>query len=122
MYFPISEWLPSFVLTIAVEAPVVWWLVRKVERDLLRLAVLFLFVNLATHLAAWYVGTQLLDVFSWSYLTAAEAWAIGAEALFYAAALSGIGARRAIAVSAAANLGSFLVGNVFLTLLATSVG
>jgi hypothetical protein len=122
MYFPLSEWLPAFGLTIAIEAPIVWWLLWKVEPDRVRLAVLFLTVNLATHLVAWYVVTQLVDVMSWTYPLVAETWAIAAEATFFAVAFRGLGWRRAIGVSGAANVSSFLFGSVALTLVASWVG
>jgi hypothetical protein len=110
MYFPLSEWTPAFLLTLAVEAPIVWALLRRVEPDVVRLAVLFLVVNLATHLCIWYVLTQLFDPGSWTYAFVAEAWAIGAEALFYAAALRGLAPLRALAVAVLANVASFVVG------------
>lgn len=112
MYFPISAWFPAFVLTLAIEAPIVAFIVRRVEPDLVRLGVLILFANLATHLLVWYVITQLFLVGTLTYVIVAETWAIAAEALFYRVAIRGLSVRRAIAVAVAANGASLLVGRV----------
>ena len=79
MYLPISSWFVAFALTLLVELPVVLAMLRREEPNLARLAVLVVFVNLATHLVVWYVATQLLRVGTIEYVIAAEAWAIGAE-------------------------------------------
>lgn len=112
MFFPVSEWFPAFVLTLVVEAPVVLLLVRRAEPSIGRLAILFVTVNLATHLAVWYVATQLFTVGSPTYVVVAEGWAIAAESVFYAAALRGLGARRAVLVAVTANAASFVAGRL----------
>ena len=112
MFFPVSEWFPAFVLTIAVEAPIVAVLLRSTGYEPLRVAVLFVFANLATHLVVWYVLTDLLVVGTAEYVAVAEGWAIAAEAIFYAAAFREISARRAVTVSVVANLASFVAGRV----------
>jgi hypothetical protein len=110
MFFPLSEWLPAFLLTLAVEAPIVALILRGHEPGLLRLGVLFLFANLATHLGVWYVLTQLFDIGTAEYLVAAEGWAIAGEAVLYLAAIGGLRVRRAVVATLVANLASFLVG------------
>ena len=80
MYLPISSWFVAFALTLLVEVPVVLAMLRHQEPSLARLAVLVVFVNLATHLVVWYVATQLFQVGTIEYVLVAEAWAIGAEA------------------------------------------
>jgi hypothetical protein len=112
MYFPISDWFPAFLLTLAVEGPIVAFLLRRAEPDLLRLGVLIVFANLATHLVVWYVITQALLVGSLTYTLVAETWATAAEALFYWAAIRGLSARRAIVVAIAANAASWLAGRL----------
>ncbi|OGN81050.1 MAG: hypothetical protein A2X23_10390 [Chloroflexi bacterium GWC2_73_18] len=112
MYFPVSGWFTAFVLTLAVEAPIVAFLLRRAEPDLLRLGVLIVFANLATHLVVWYVITQLFLVGTPGYTLVAETWATAAEAVFYGATIRGLSARRAIAVAVAANAASFLAGRV----------
>jgi hypothetical protein len=116
VYFPISEWFPAFLLTLAVEAPIVLLLVRRAEPDLFRLAVIVLFANLATHLAVWYVITQLLLVGSWQYLVVAESWAVAAEAIVYWAALRGLRLTSAAVVATVANLASFAAGRALAAL------
>jgi hypothetical protein len=110
LFIPVTDWFPAFLLTLAVEAPLVVLLLRRLEPHLGRLAVLVVTVNLATHLAVWYVFTQRLLPGTVAYVLVAEGWAIGAEALFYWAAVHGLSARRAIAIAAVANATSFLVG------------
>lgn len=112
MFFPISAWFAAFVLTVVVEAPIVWVLARRAEPNVARLALLVLFANLVTHPAVWYVFTQLFLVGTPTYTLAAETWAITAEAVFYGVAIRGLGVRRAITVAVVANLASFLAGRV----------
>jgi len=112
MFFPISGWFVAFVITLAVEAPIVVFLLRREEQDLLRLGVLIVFANLATHLAVWYVFTQLFLVGTLEYTLVAETWAIAAEAVFYWAAIRGLSASRAVAVAVAANATSWLAGRL----------
>ena len=112
MFFPASGWLAAFVLTLAVEVPIAAYLLRRVEPDRLRLAILLVFANLATHPIVWYVITQLFLIGTWEYFLAAEAWAIAVEAVFYAIAFPGLGPRRAIVVAVVANAASFLAGRI----------
>jgi len=112
MFFPISGWFVAFVITLAVEAPIVVFLLRREEQDLLRLGVLIVFANLATHLAVWYVFTQLFLVGTLEYTLVAETWAIAAEAVFYWAAIRGLSVSRAVAVAVAANATSWFAGRL----------
>jgi hypothetical protein len=116
MYFPISRWFVAFVVTLVVEAPVVVALVRRTEPDLLRLGIVVVFANLVTHLAVWYVITQLLLVGTWQYLLVAETWAVLAETIIYWAAVRGLALSRALAVAVVANVASFTVGRVLFEL------
>ena len=112
MYIPASGWLAAFVLTVVVEVPVVAILLRASEPDLRRLALLVLFANLATHPIVWYVISQPLLIGTPAYLLVAECWAVGAEAVFYAVTVRPIAWRRAALVALAANLASFLAGQL----------
>jgi len=116
MFFPVSEWFTAFVLTLAVEAPIVAVLLRPIGIDRVRLAVLFVFANLATNLVVWYVLTQLFVVGTGAYVAVAETWAIAAETVFYAAAFRELSARRALTVAVTANLASFVAGRLFVGL------
>jgi hypothetical protein len=112
MFFPVSDWFAAFVLTLAVEVPVVALILRRAEPHFLRLGIFIVFANLATHLAVWYVITQLLLVGTLPYTLVAETWATAAEAVFYGAAIRGLSARRAIAAAVVANAASFLAGRL----------
>jgi hypothetical protein len=110
MFFPASGWFAAFVLTLAIEVPIAAYLLRRAEPDRVRLVVLVVFANLATHPLVWYVWTQVFLIGTWEYVIAAEAWATAAEALFYWAALRGVRPIRAMGVAIAANAASFVVG------------
>ena len=110
MFFPVSGWFTAFVLTVAIELPIVAWLLRRAEPDLRRRLALAVFANLVTHPAVWYVFSQLFIIGTPEYTIAAEGWAVGAEALFYLVAIRGLGVSRAIVVAVVANGASFAVG------------
>ncbi len=112
MYFPVSGWFAAFVLTLAVEVPIVAWLLRRAEPDLARRVGLAVFANLATHPIVWYVVTQLLLVGSFEYTLVAEGWAVVAETVLYIVALRGLDPRRAVVVAVLANGASFAVGRI----------
>lgn len=112
MYFPVSEWFAAFLLTLAIELPLAGVLLRPAEPDLRRLVVLVVFANLATHLVVWYVISQFLLVGTAPYVVVAEAWAVAAEAVFYAAAFRGLPVSRALGIAVLANAASFLVGRL----------
>jgi hypothetical protein len=110
MFFQASEWFAAFLLTLVVEVPVVLVLVWGVVPDRPRLVALVVFANLASHPAVWFVFTQLFLVGTLEYLAAAEAWAVGVEALFYMVTVQRLGPRRALGVALSANAASFAVG------------
>jgi hypothetical protein len=112
MFFPVSGWFTAFVLTLAIELPIVAWLLRRAEPDLRRRLALAVFANLMTHPAVWYVFSQLFLIGTLVYALAAEGWAIAAEAVFYAVAIRGLGLRRAIVLAVFANGASFAVGRL----------
>lgn len=112
MYFPASGWFVAFLITLVIEAPIVAFLLRRAEPDRLRLVILIVFANLATHPVVWFVISQVLDVGTVGYTLVAETWAVAAEALLFGVAIRGLSARRAIAVAAAANATSWLAGRV----------
>jgi hypothetical protein len=110
MYFPVEGWLAAFLITLAIETPVVIVLARRDEPDLIRLGLLVLFANLATHPLVWYVISQLWLVGTLSYIVIAESWAVVAEAVFYAVTVRALTARRAVVIAVVANAASFLAG------------
>jgi len=112
MFFPVSAWFTAFILTLTAETPVVAFMLRWEEPNLARLGILIVFANLATHLAVWYVITQLFLVGTLDYTIVAESWAMAAEAVFYWAAIRGLTARRAIGAAVVANGLSFIIGRL----------
>jgi hypothetical protein len=112
MFFPASGWFAAFVLTLAVEVPIAGYLLRRVEPARLRLAILLVIANLATHPVVWYVITQLFLIGTWEYVLTAESWAVAVEAVFYAVAFRGLDPRRAVAVAVVANATSFIAGRI----------
>jgi hypothetical protein len=112
VYFPVDLWFRAFLLTVAVEVPLVAFLLRRYEPSRPRLVFLALFANLASHPAVWFIFTQLLLVGTPEYFLVAEGWAVAVEALFYWAAFRGLPAGRAVLVSLAANAASFLLGQL----------
>ena len=110
MYFPVSAWFTAFVLTVVVEGPIVWSLLRRLEPDLRRLGPLVVLANLASHPAVWFIFTQLLVVGTLSYTLVTEGWAVAVEAILYLVAIRGITARRALGTSLAANAASYVAG------------
>ena len=110
MYFPVSGWFAAFVLTLVVETPIVFLVLRRQAPDPVRLVIVIIFANLATHPVVWYVISQLLLVGTPSYTVVAELWATAAEAVIYWAAIRGLTAPRAIAAAVVANASSFVIG------------
>lgn len=116
MFIPVDFWLRAFLLTLAVEAPIVALLLRRWEPSRPRLLAFIVFANLASHPAVWFVFTQLLLIDTPGYVLVAEGWAVGCEAVFYWVALRGLPARWAIATALFANAASFLVGQLVVVL------
>jgi hypothetical protein len=113
VFFSASDWLVAFALTVLVEVPVVVLMLRRRSRaGDIRLGLLALYANLASHPLVWFVFTQVWLVGTPAYVAGAESWAVGAEALFYAVALPGLSPRRAVAASIAANAISFVAGRL----------
>lgn len=116
MFFPASEWLAAFLLTLAIEVPIGLVLLRQAEPDLRRLFFLVIFANLVTHPAVWFIFTQLFLVGTPQYTLAAEAWAVVVEAIFYFVTISGLAPTRAVAVAVVANAASFVIGRLVIGL------
>jgi hypothetical protein len=107
---PPGAWLAAFLLTVAVEAPIVLVFTRGAEPRGVRLFVLVVFAQLATHPLVWFVFPYIAGLRGSTSTLLSELWAWLAEAVFYALALRGLTFTRALAVSAIANGASLLVG------------
>jgi len=105
----LGHWLLAFVLTLALELPLVVGLGRPLEARLVRRIATALLANAVTHPAVWFVFPRL--PWPWpAVLAAAEAWAWLAEAAIYRALLREAGWRASLLLSLAANALSFGVG------------
>ena len=116
MFFPASEWLAAFLLTLAVEVPIGMVLLRHAEPDLRRLFFLVIFANLVTHPAVWFIFTQLFLIGTPQYTLAAETWAVVVEAMFYFVTIRGLSPTRAVTVAVAANAASFVIGQIIVAM------
>jgi hypothetical protein len=104
-----SLWLVAFALTVAIEAPVVWFLVGPAEpRPMRKIGAIF-YANLATHPAVWFIF-PLLPVSRGTSLALSEISAFVLEAALYAMLFDKISLRRAALVSLLANGLSLSVG------------
>jgi hypothetical protein len=105
-----GAWLLAFLVTVAVEAPIVLALTRGAETRAWRRLALVVFAQLATHPLVWFVFPYIVGLRGGTAALLSELWAWLAEAAFYALVLRGLGLPRALGVSAVANGASVLVG------------
>ena len=102
-------WLTAFLLTLAIEAPLVVVLLRRYEEKAARRVLVAVFANLATHPLVWFVFPAL-PLAPWPRFWASELWAAAAEAVFCAATVRGLTASRAATISLLANASSATFG------------
>jgi hypothetical protein len=106
----ILAWLRAFALTVAIEAPIATWLTKPAEPSWIRRAALAFFAQLLSHPCVWFVFAYL-PLPRWEInMGLAEIWAFASEAVFYLVVLKGLGWKRAVLTSLAANSASFGVG------------
>ena len=105
-----QAWLLAFLITVAVEVPIVVALTRACQVSATRRAALAVFAQLATHPLVWFVFPRIVGLTGRSSLLLSEAWAWLAETVFYLIALPGLSVSRAVAASAIANAASIAVG------------
>ncbi len=103
-------WLFAFLVTAAVETPIVLYLTGDRGMGAGRRAGLIVFAQLATHPLVWFVFPRIAGLTGYSAMALSELWAWLAEAVFYGLVFPGIGASRAIGISALANAASILAG------------
>ncbi len=99
-------WLKAFGLTLLLECPLGWALLRDREPAAWRLLGLLVFASLATHPLVWFVFPEL-PLAPELRLGLSEVWAWLAEALFLWLALPAVRWWRALLVALACNLVSF---------------
>ncbi len=103
-------WFVAFLITVAVEVPIVVTLTRGHPIGARRRTLIAIFAQLVTHPLVWFVFPRLVGLTGRSSLALSELWAWLAEAGFYGVVLTGISPARALGVSAVANATSILVG------------
>jgi hypothetical protein len=103
-------WLVAFLITVAVETPIVVALTRGHPTAAGRRALIAVFAQLVTHPLVWFVFPRIVGLTGRSSLALSELWAWLAEAAFYGVVLPGISPARALGVSAIANAASILAG------------
>jgi hypothetical protein len=108
-----GAWLVAFLITVAVEAPIVVALTRNVALRAPRRFLLTVFAQLATHPLVWFVFPRLVGLTGRTSLLLSEVWAWLAEALFYALVFPDLPATRALGISALANGASIAAGLLF---------
>lgn len=99
-------WLSAFGFTELVEVPI--YAVRAFSprgRTLSRRMAIAFGASLLTHPFVWFVFPRLVSD-EWSYMLAAEGFAVGAEALY----LRAFGVRHALLLSLCANAASLFLG------------
>jgi hypothetical protein len=103
-------WLVAFLITAAVEAPLVVALTRDLPVRAGRRLLLAVFAQLATHPLVWFVFPRLVGLTGRTSTLLSELWAWLVEAVFYALVFPGLPATRALGISALANGVSIAVG------------
>jgi hypothetical protein len=115
-------WLVAFLITVAVEAPLVLALSRGLGVGLVRRLGLIIFAQLATHPLVWFVFPRLVGLTGRSAMALSELWAWLAEALFYALVLPGLPGSRALGISGVANGASLAAGLALASVIRSSSG
>ncbi len=109
-----GQWFVAFLLTVAVEAPIIVALTRASPVSSSRRALVALFAQLATHPLVWFVFPRIAGITGRTALELSELWAWLAEAVFYLTVLPGLSPARAFGASAIANAASILAALVVL--------
>jgi hypothetical protein len=104
-----STWFRLFLLTTAIEVPLVVFLLRRTEPSWARRIVVALSGQLATHPIVYFVFPQL-PLRGFPSLTCSELYAWWFEALLYWAAFSRLRPVEAFAIAGLANGASFGLG------------
>jgi len=103
-------WFVAFLITVAVETPIVVTLTPGLPTGAGRRALIAVFAQLVTHPLVWFVFPRLVGLTGRGAVALSELWAWLAEAAFYGVVLPGISPARALGVSAIANAASILAG------------
>src|SRR5688572_16208971 len=108
----VRAWLVAFVMTVAVEVPIVAWLYRRREPALGRRLLLGVFASLLTHPAVWFIFPKLPLPYA-RQVALAELWAFALEGLYFHVVFPG-DPRRAWLTTVVANGASLVFGYAWL--------
>jgi len=103
-------WFLAFLLTVAIEVPIVLGLTRESRVPLAKRAALAFFAQLMTHPAVWFVFPALPWGSPQVTFVSSELFAWIAEAAFYAITAVAPSTLRAVAVAALTNGASLAIG------------
>lgn len=106
----IALWFRAFLLTTAIEVPIVLWLTREVPLPAWRRGGISFFGQCATHPMVWFVFPYIVGLRGRTALTLSELWAWLGEAALYFLALPGLRPLRAVGIAGVANGASFALG------------
>jgi hypothetical protein len=107
---PVGAWFAAFLVTFAVEAPIVLALTRGSATGGARRLGLVLFAQLSTHPLVWFVFPYIVGLRGDTATMLSEVWAWLGEAALYALAMRDVTLTRALGASALANGASVLAG------------
>jgi hypothetical protein len=110
----IAAWFRAFLLTVAIETPLVILLTRDSRLPRAKRIALVVAAQLMTHPLVWYVFPTIPGMPRYSSFVLSEVWAWIAEAAFYALVEAAPSKLHAIGVSAIANGASLGLGFVVL--------
>jgi|SRR5579859_1437309 len=105
-----QAWFKAFLLTIAIEVPLVVALTASGDQPLRKRAGIALLGQAMTHPLVWFVFPFLPGMTRFTTLTLSELWAWLGEAALYALTKVAPSTLRAIAISAFANAASLAIG------------
>lgn len=107
-------WLCAFLMTVAIEVPLVVALTRDAGARWPRRALFAFLAQVITHPVVWFVFPFLPGLTPTAAFITSELWACLAELAWYAATRTAPSALRATAISALANGASLAAGLTFL--------
>jgi hypothetical protein len=110
---PLALWFRAFALTLAIELPVAFPLLRRADASRVRRIGAIGLANLMSHPIVWSI-LQRLFVSRTAFLLASESWAVAIEAATYVLLFPRLARSRALGVSALANGASYLFGSALM--------
>ena len=107
-------WFKAFVLTVAIEVPLVVALTASGEQPFRKRVGIAVLAQVVTHPLVWFLFPFLPGMSRFTTLTLSELWAWLGEAALYALTRLAPSTLRAVAISAFANAASLAIGFIVL--------